>query len=197
MPQDRIGLTVAGLVHVERAEALVDAFLNLVSALGTARKKVTIDPLSDALPTLSREVVLRDRLPSPVWEDRVFGLLTKEPSTWHCVFNPQTPNWASVDIPPTLRSYDCIESPGHYLELLKTQLAPSAEELATSQSVPGIGFEPLSQAFAETPPADEPYVFVIMPFTQIWSDQTYALVKRVGATIKRSFTFAIERLPTK
>jgi hypothetical protein len=190
MPTDRIGLTVAGLMKVERAGPLVDLFANFLNALGVARRKVSLDPLTDGDPSVRRQLVLGGRLPSPVWQSRVFGLLSKEPSTWHCVFDPNSADWQSVNLPPVVRRYSNISSADDYMNVLENQLVPPTQASAPYFDV-GIGPR---NALTETPPKTSgKYVFVIMPFTEPWSDDVYEHIKKVGAKIETQPLYVMQR----
>jgi hypothetical protein len=59
LPQDRVGLTVAGLSRVAGAEHIVDSFLRFVGAMGTIRARVQLDPCAQTRPTVTRaEIVI-------------------------------------------------------------------------------------------------------------------------------------------
>jgi hypothetical protein len=127
-PQDRVGLTVAGLAHVEPAEQLVSHFLNLVDALGTIRAGARLDPFSETRPTFNRDQVMADRLPATALESLVVPLLAKEPATWHCVLSPVTEFWETVELSPEIRRFAGVRTVEDYLERLRSYLSPVEPE---------------------------------------------------------------------
>jgi hypothetical protein len=129
-PQDHIGLTVAGLAHVKRAQQIVGHFLNLIDALGTLRAGAQLDPFSETRPTFTRAQVMEGRLPSPIYEPLVVPLLAKEPATWNCLFSPNTEDWESVELTPEIRRFAGVRSIDDYLDRLRSYLSPAVPETA-------------------------------------------------------------------
>lgn len=123
-PTDRIAVTVWGLSYVERARTLVDAFVNLLDALGTIRAGIKLDPFSDSRPIVTRAQVMEGRLPSPVWEARLMPLLTKEPATWSCVPTPSWESWETLQLTPELRRFAGVSSFDDYMERMGSYMTP-------------------------------------------------------------------------
>jgi hypothetical protein len=138
-PNDRVHLTILGLSHVEVAHSLVRSFLHLVSAFGTARRAMRLDPFADDQPIGRRESVLAGRTPS-LYEPLVIPLLTHEPPTWRCEFSPSPDAWETVSLPAALRRFAGVQSVDDYLERLASWLLPATslneEPLVSPFSLP-------------------------------------------------------------
>jgi hypothetical protein len=121
-PGDQVGLTIAGLIHVERAKLLVTEFVNLVDALGTCRDNIRLDPFANERPKAIRGTVLNGRITSIVRGPLVIPLLSKEPATWNCLFNPLSEDWETVELSPEIRRFAGVQSAEDYLERLHLSL---------------------------------------------------------------------------
>ena len=115
LPENRVGLTVAGISHVPGAQRLVETFLGLVDALGTIRSEITLDPFSDTRPIVTRAQVLVGRAPTLVFEQVVLRFLEKEPSTWHCQVTPLPDDDWKVELSPVIRRFAGVDSIDDYL----------------------------------------------------------------------------------
>jgi len=127
LPQDRIKLTIAGLVHIDRAKPIVDGFLSLIDALGAIRGDVHLDPFSETRPTVTRETVetTRGSLVGEV-EALVVQLLGREPATWHCTVDTGSDGvWTSIQLAPAIRRFAGVSSPNDYLDRLAAWLVPT------------------------------------------------------------------------
>jgi hypothetical protein len=129
-PQDRVGLTIAGLAHVPQAAALVTIFLNFVDALGSARASAHLDPFSESRPTITREALRHIRFPAPNHERFVVPLLSQEPSTWHCIVSPRSELWESIELSPAVRRFAGVGSVDDYLDRLSAFLGPRQRDTA-------------------------------------------------------------------
>jgi len=135
-PQDQIGLTLAGLAHVDLARPLVVATLNLISALGTCRQNVKLDPFGGERPKIERATVLQGRVDFSLYGGMAIRLLEKEPATWHCQFNPPTEAWAEVELSPQIRRFAGVQSVDDYLQRLKLVLGHKEEPQSSSYHSP-------------------------------------------------------------
>ena len=135
-PQDQIGLTLAGLAHADPARPLVVATLNLISALGTCRQNVTLDPFAAERPKAQRATVLQGRVDSSLYGGMVIKLLEKEPATWHCQFNPPTEEWEVVELSPQVRRFAGVQTVDDYLQRLKLVLGHKDEPERTTLRSP-------------------------------------------------------------
>jgi hypothetical protein len=133
-PQDRVGLTLAGLAHVQLAIPLVQATLNLISALGRCRESVRLDPFAVERPKIPRATILQGRVDSSLYGSMVVQLLLKEPATWHCQFNPATAEWQEVELSPEIRRFAGVQSVDDYLQRLKLTLGNNNESAVTFHS---------------------------------------------------------------
>jgi hypothetical protein len=133
-PQDRVGLTLAGLAHVQLAIPLVQATLNLISALGTCRENVRLDPFAVERPKIPRSTILQGRVDSSLYGAMVVQLLQKEPAAWHCQFNPPTEGWQEVELSPEIRRFAGVQSVDDYLQRLRLTLGNQEEPAVTFHS---------------------------------------------------------------
>jgi hypothetical protein len=121
-PQDQVGLTVAGLMHVPAADTLVLATLKLISNLGIYRNNIELDPFDAERPKAYRDSVLGGGLGFSPHLSALPSLLGKEPSAYHCVFEPSLDTWEYVSLSPEVRRFAGVSSVDEYLERLGTLL---------------------------------------------------------------------------
>jgi hypothetical protein len=121
-PQDQVGLTVAGLAHVPLADTLVVAILKLISNLGIYRNNIQLDPFDPDRPKAPRESVLGGGLEHSPHLFALPSLLGKEPSAYHCVFEPSLESWQFVALSPEVRRFAGVSTVDDYLERLSTLL---------------------------------------------------------------------------
>jgi hypothetical protein len=136
-PDTCIGLTIAGLSRVRKAGTVVNAFLNVLNALGIIRRGVQLDPFSVARPSATRQQVLGNSMPLPPQHDRlIYPLLVREPSTSRCVLTPHTAEWQRIEIGPEVRRFVGMDSVEDYLERLQVLLGPAPPETVREHHSP-------------------------------------------------------------
>lgn len=135
MPEDRVGLTIAGLAYVDNAFGLVRAALKLISALGIYRNNIELDPFDTARPLAPRDFLLQGELKASPYLDVLPQILGKEPATWHCSFQPSFENWTEVSLAPEVRRFDTVQDVDNYLSRLASLLGHmQKEDVATFYS---------------------------------------------------------------
>lgn len=123
-PDSRVGLTIAGLSRLTGAEAIVDAFIRLVGAMGTFRDGVELDPFSESRPEMARAEVVARAGELGVGEGLLLDLMQKEPPTWHCQPNRSSPeNW-TIELAPVIRRFAGVSDVSDYLDRLSKYTAP-------------------------------------------------------------------------
>jgi hypothetical protein len=133
-PQDQVGLTIAGLMHVESAQLLVIEFLNLIDALGVCRESIRLDPFANERPKATRDRILHGRAPGSMRAPLVMPLLSREPATWLCVFEPLSAEWETVEMSPQIRRFAGVKTAEDYLDRMRLVLmgSPNPEQLFSS-----------------------------------------------------------------
>lgn len=136
MPQDQIGLTIAGLRHVQAASSLVTGLCSLISALGTIRSEIALDPFANERPrvTMRQAAEVESKLrgfPIPRIDKSFLPFLTKEPSAWNCqVVDNSSDDWV-IELSPVIRRFAGLKDVDDYLDRLNLVLIPG-DEAATS-----------------------------------------------------------------
>ncbi len=125
-----IGVTVAGMSHVEGAAELVGLFLHMLKLMVVAELAFEPSPaqvLPVTLPTETAKLLLKrldQRLDiGPRAFDDIRELLRHEPATWHSVASEN--EWK---LSPFLRSYSDIETLQGYVERVVDVYTPSQPE---------------------------------------------------------------------
>jgi hypothetical protein len=125
--QDQVGLTIAGLKHIDMATVFVRGLSVLIGAMGTIRAGVHLDPFTNQRPRTSvGEIVQvlhqeRRRLVSSM--ATLLPFLTKEPATWNCeVVDRSSDDWI-IELSPVVRRFAGVNDVDGYLERLATLLA--------------------------------------------------------------------------
>lgn len=128
LPQDRVGLTIAGLSKVSGAEHIVSSFVRLVGAIGTIRDGIRLDPFSDTRPTVPRTDVIAIAGELDDDEGRLLDMMQKEPATWHCQPNRlPTGNWTIV-LAPQIRRFAGVSTVDDYLARQYEYTSPLVQE---------------------------------------------------------------------
>lgn len=128
VPQDRIGLTIAGLARVPLAQNAVDSFLGFVSALGTIRSQIKLDPFSDSRPIVTKAQLTAAKYPTVVDDSVVLTMMQKEPATWNCQVTYLPPDDWQIEVSPGLRRFAGVASAADYLNRLREQMSPVRED---------------------------------------------------------------------
>lgn len=128
LPQDRVGLTIAGLSKVSGAEHIVSSFVRLVGAMGTIRDGIRLDPFSDTRPTVTRADIVAIAGEFDEDEGRLLDMMQKEPATWHCLPNRlPTGDWTIV-LAPQIRRFAGVSTVADYLARQYEYTSPVAQE---------------------------------------------------------------------
>jgi hypothetical protein len=129
-PEDEVGLTVAGMMHVADAEREVALFLDVLRVLVSDQRSFEPSPTEVIVVQVSAGD-LRDYL-RPHWRLDAAGLanirdiLSHEPATWHCQAT-QEDEWV-LTLSPFLRRFAQLDTPDAYVERIVEIMAPAAAE---------------------------------------------------------------------
>ncbi len=135
-PQDQVGLTVAGFAHVPAADTLVLAVLKMISNLGIYRTNIELNPFDADRPRAPRDAVLDGGLSHSPYVPALPTLLGKEPSAYHCIFEPSPLQWDQVSLAPEIRRFAGVQSVEDYLARLGTLLGHIGREDVQTFSSP-------------------------------------------------------------
>ncbi len=124
--EDRIGLRIAGLRHVQQATGLVSEFCSLVGALGTIRSRVQLDQFADKRPVITKQEIAQQLRPPTPPDPSLLDFLTKEPGTWRCqVKGDHNGEW-EIELSPHVRRFAGIKAVDEYLDRLAGFLIPAS-----------------------------------------------------------------------
>jgi hypothetical protein len=117
-PEDEVGLTVAGMMHVADAEREVALFLDVLTVLVSDQRSFEPSPTEVVVVQVSASE-LRDCL-RPHWRldaaslANIRDILSHEPATWHCQATPED-DW-TLTLSPFLRRFAGLDTQETYLE---------------------------------------------------------------------------------
>lgn len=127
-PEDRVGLTIAGLAKLSGAEQIVNSFVRLVAAMGTIREGIRLDPFTDTRTTVTRADIVAIAGEFEENEGRLLDMMQKEPATWHCQPNRlATGDWTIV-LAPEIRRFAAVSRADDYLARQYEYTSPLAQE---------------------------------------------------------------------
>ncbi len=129
---DKVRLNIAGMVHLPRAAAEVEIFLDVLALLVDTDR--SISPSATVVQSVevnAGELQRRLEPPHGRWclgaaeLENIAAVLRSEPSTWNCqVQEGETPGIWTASLSPFIRSYGGVRTPEEYLERLAQVLAP-------------------------------------------------------------------------
>lgn len=125
-PDDEIGLSVAGMMHLPAAQHEVALFMDTLAVLTESQRSFKPSPIEVIEPKISASVLV-EWLPSRWRLDRtgvvnVRDALRREPGTWHCHATLDD-DWV-LTLSPFLRHFAGLETPEKYLERVVEIMSP-------------------------------------------------------------------------
>ena len=129
-PGDEIGLTVAGMAHVARAEDEVQVFLGALSVLVEAQRSFKPSPtelmqVKVGVVHLGEAIAHSGYSFSPAGLSSLANTLRHEPATWNCQASETDDDW-TLTVSPFVRRYSGLDSVEAYLGRVIERLTPPA-----------------------------------------------------------------------
>jgi len=137
----KVGLTVAGLAHVEGGERFIEPFLTVLR--NVAQRLVALPLHPTDVPTLSMNLGdLVDSVRGGPGDasladvEAVIRLIPHEPATWQGNSSDSREDWSWSDVPWNITRFAHVETVGQYLDELEAFCAPAVVPPLISEPAP-------------------------------------------------------------